>query len=434
VNSGGDFMAVWDGEGGLRAQCYDRTGVQRGEEFRVSELGFDPAVAAGGGNFVVVFSQVDRPIYEVFAQRYDSSCAKLGNAWEVSENALLYHFSPVVAADPAGNFVVVWWNEDLDGAGILGQRYDSAGARLGDTFKVTSLTTTSFILPPAVAADSAGNVVVVWSEQGIFARRYDSAGAELGAKIQVDTPPAPLDATVAAAAGNFVVVWGRDGGILGQRFDSAGARLGAEFRVNTSTTSGQSYPSYPAVTANAAGDFVVVWVDSEQYEPPQYPQLQTHLRGQRYDSAGARIGGEFQVDRYVGGGPFSPAIAAHPAGPFVVVWASHGQDENSFDIFGRCFGCPAALVAAALPDPATAVGAASTVAKHLARLARKAQKRIEKGAAATGGRQHRQYEKACRQLEKLVAVATRADGKDTLGVPFEPVDTAVASLRTLLEC
>ena len=60
------------------------------------------------------------------------------------------------------------------------------------------------------------------------------------------------------ADGNYVVVWesagqdGDQGGIYGQRFDSAGAAIGGEFRANATTTGNQTYAS---VAMDAAGKF-----------------------------------------------------------------------------------------------------------------------------------------------------------------------------------
>ena len=60
-------------------------------------------------------------------------------------------------------------------------------------------------------------------------------------------------------------------GVFGQRYDSIGARLGPEFRVNTYTT---GYQSLPAVAADAAGNFVVVW--------QSYQDGRNGIFGQRY--------------------------------------------------------------------------------------------------------------------------------------------------------
>src|SRR5258706_3120545 len=66
------------------------------------------------------------------------------------------------------------------------------------------------------------------------------------------------------SSGNFFVVWhslygegaGAEYGVFGQRYASAGARLGAEFRVNTNTT---DYQAAASVASTALGSFVVVW-------------------------------------------------------------------------------------------------------------------------------------------------------------------------------
>ena len=84
-----------------------------------------------------------------------------------------------VAADPSGNFVVVWQSDLQDGSGfgIFGQRYLSGGAPLGPEFRVNTFTTGAQ-RKPSVAADTAGNFVVVWqsadqdgSGYGVFGQR-----------------------------------------------------------------------------------------------------------------------------------------------------------------------------------------------------------------------------------------------------------------------
>jgi len=77
-------------------------------------------------------------------------------------------------------------------------------------------------------------------------------------------------AVASDAAGNFVVVWisqdGSGGGVFGQRYASTGSALGTEFQVNTYTTGDQGYPV--AVSADAAGNFVVVWNSEPSYPAP----------------------------------------------------------------------------------------------------------------------------------------------------------------------
>jgi hypothetical protein len=86
-----------------------------------------------------------------------------------------------VSVDASGNFVVVWRSEARDGAGngIFGQRYDGAGVPLGAEFRVNTYITGDQG-EPSVAAEPFGNFVVVWhspqdgSSTGIFGQRYSS--------------------------------------------------------------------------------------------------------------------------------------------------------------------------------------------------------------------------------------------------------------------
>jgi hypothetical protein len=191
-----------------------------------------------------------------------------------------------VAADTAGNFVVVWSSDTQDGSddGIYGQRYASSGVPLGPEFRVNTYTTNGQTTP-SVAADTAGNFVVTWES------------AQDGSSY----------------------------GVFGQRYDNAGAPLGPEFRVNTYTTNGQSKPS---VAADTAGNFVVVW-ESDQ------DGLSIGVFGQRYDNAGAPLGPEFRVNTYTTNGQTTPSVATGTAGNFVVAWTSYTQDGSSDGVFGQ---------------------------------------------------------------------------------------------------
>jgi hypothetical protein len=125
---------------------------------------------------------------------------------------------------------------------------------------------------PHAAFDAAGNFVVVWasspqdgSQGGIIGRRFGPTGAPLTGEFQVNTYAYGAQQAPRVAFGlndEFVVVWesatqdGDVAGIFGQRLDGSGLRLGPEFQVNTHTT---SYQQFPAVAADARGNFVVAW-------------------------------------------------------------------------------------------------------------------------------------------------------------------------------
>lgn len=380
-----------------------------GEEFQVNTYTTDfqylaAAAMDGEGSFVVVWnSYLQDGVYGgIFGQRYEASGTPLGSEFQVNTYTESAQYTPAVAADAAGNFVVVWDSYSPDGndLDVVAQRYDADGNPVGAEF-VVNTTVGGSQRDPAVAASAGGDFVVVWeSFAGIFGQRYDAAGTPLGTEFQVNTYTSDAaqfrPAVTADAAGNFVAVWeseGQDGssrGVFGQRYDADGNPAGGEFQVNTYTKDAQRRP---AVAAAASGDFVVVWesglqdgsytgIFGQRFDGAgnalgpefqvnsftQYPQIRPDVVatdaggivvvwqspgldasdggvvGQRYDAAGVAVGGEFLVNTYTFATQGDPAVAAGPPGQFVVAWVSASQDGSADGIFGQRFLGPVIFV------------------------------------------------------------------------------------------
>jgi len=332
-------------------------GAPLGPEFRVNTFttGHQREMSVANdaaGNFVVAWrSEVqDGSSFGVFAQRFASSGAPLGPEFRVNSYTTNSQYHPSVGADSSGNFVVVWKSVAQEGAfgPLMGQRFASSGAPLGTEFRVNTVTTNG-PRTPVVAADAAGNFLVVWiaddgapGDVNLFGQRFAAAGAPLGPQFRVNTWttfPQTEQAVTADSAGNFVVVWRSDwedgdyGGIFGQRFAGAGPPLGPEFRVNTYLPNQQERPS---VAGGPAGDFVVAW--------QSYIQDGSiwGVFGQRYAGSGAPLGPEFRVSTFTPNSQGTPAVAADPAGDFVVAWGSDLQDGYNTGIFGQRFAASGA--------------------------------------------------------------------------------------------
>jgi hypothetical protein len=275
----------------------------------------------------------------------------LGPEFRVNTYTTSYQRHPSVAADPSGNFVVVWDSEqDGSYSGVFGQRYSSSGAPVGPEFRINTFTAYAQAGPFA-GTDSFGNFIVVWASSsgqdgsidGVFGQRYVSSGAPVGPEFRVNTYTTNgqrFPSLAVGATGNFVVVWqsfSQDGsgqGIFGQRYAASGAPVGPEFRVNTYTTNSQNAAS---VATTPSGNFVVVW-GSELQDGSNYG-----IFGQRYNSSGTPLGPEFRVNTYTTSGQWRPSVATDPAGNFVVVWHSNTQDGSNFGVFGQrydSFGAP----------------------------------------------------------------------------------------------
>jgi hypothetical protein len=208
---------------------------------------------------------------------------------------------------------------------------------------------------PVVAAAADGSFVVVWWDgdghdgdgAGLFGQRFDSSAAPVGGEFQVNTYTTGNQgvADVAMAPdGKHVVVWSSylysTAVIVGQRYDSAGTPLDGEFEVTTGTS---GVLSSRAVAMDANGNFTVVW-SSGTFTTTGKDGSKAGVFGQNYDSAGTPVGAEFQVNTYTTEVQHYPVIAMEPAGSFVVVWMSTEQDGDQGGIFGQRYdsgGAPA---------------------------------------------------------------------------------------------
>jgi hypothetical protein len=159
-------------------------------------------------------------------------------------------------------------------AGVFGQRFDGSGGPVGAEFKVNTHTP-YFQYSPSIASDRDGNFLVVWassaqdgSSSGVYGQLYEASGSPRGGEFRINAYTTSMQFPVAASAaameerGNFVVTWyssGQDGdnlGVFGRRFDFNGAPRGAEFQANTYTTSIQVIP---VVASDPSGNFIVAW-------------------------------------------------------------------------------------------------------------------------------------------------------------------------------
>jgi hypothetical protein len=196
---------------------------------------------------------------------------------------------------------------------------------------------------PAVALDTDADFVIVWqsigsnggdtSNSSVQGRRYSPAGIPQEDQFQVNTYTTGFQSYPTVTVdddGDFVVVWESTGSagsdsdslsIQGQRYNTAGLPQGNQFQVNTDTTGHQRLP---AVSMDSDGDFVVVWQsygsgsDGDGYS----------IQGQRYNSHGLPQGSEFQVNTYTTNNQRYPAISLDDDGDFVAVWQSDGSSGS----------------------------------------------------------------------------------------------------------
>ena len=312
-----------------------------------------PRVAAhSGGDFVIVWDSDGNPgtALDIRGQRFSDAGDRLGDELPINAFTAGNQQWPDVAATADGGFIVVWMSADQDGSnyGIFGRRYDSAGAAVGGEFQVNSYTTSRQSYP-VVAADPAGGFVVAWNSyaqggpgNGVFFRRFDGAGAPLSGDISAGNRRGtnPTDPAIAMGGdGRFVLAYrsrGQDGagdGTFARRFARDGTPLGLEFQVNTFTQFNEVLPTAAMATD---GSFVIAWQNG-RFSGGTQDGDGYGISAQRYDAGGVPVGGELAANAFAVGQQRYPSVALQESGDYVVVWNSYGQFHVSGALVGRRF-------------------------------------------------------------------------------------------------
>lgn len=237
-----------------------------------------------------------------------------------------------VVANRRGDYIAVW-NELIPTTGAV-----RAGVlrRVSPVLGPLNLRFTHAV--GDVDVDRLGNFILVWTAetpagQRVVGQRFNANGTPRGPEFLASTTLALGGEILGGVAmnqqtGEFVIVWvsrNADGtirGIFGQRFGFLTGRQGSEFQVNT-TEIGEIFTVSPlAADVGRAedGSFVVAW----SYNPASIPGTGTDIFAQRFDNAGARLGGEIVV---ADGAPISDGhvhLDVAPQGHFVTAWDDGG--------------------------------------------------------------------------------------------------------------
>jgi len=359
--SGGGHLVVWatyqqspDSSGaGVFAQIYDDAGHKAGSEFRVNtytsgDQNYPSATGLADGGFMVTWESYretpDSSGYGIFAQRFDASGSAVGGEFLVNQTTSSDQLSSTVSTLANGDFVVTWTGYDPSNHtnDIYARVFapDTGGAAaLTNEFVVNTQTSgwqeSLGDLAETVTGLAGGRFAVVWSDGsgqdgsgwGVFARVYEADGTAVnGAQILVNTTTAGAQnyASVGALGdGGFVVSWvgsdGDMGGIFAQRFDAGGNAVGGEFAVNSFTAADQFAPK---VSALSDGGFVIAWMS---WGPQGV--LTDAIEGQRYDSAGHAVGGEFTINASDLGDNVYPSLALRADGALVASWLDYNAGE-----------------------------------------------------------------------------------------------------------
>ncbi|MBN2114842.1 MAG: hypothetical protein JW785_12035 [Acidimicrobiia bacterium] len=250
-----------------------------------------------------------------------------------------------VAHNSTANQYLVVWEDGRSYAStgsndIFGQLVAADGTRIGANFRIAGRTTDDQA-PAVVFNPDANEYFVVWSNgrnwattgYDIYGRRIAADGTLLGTGIRITSDPGTdaADSTPAVAYNGathqYLVVWAYERDwewvgvfIHGQLVNADGSLQGADFLVGAWDTGW--YENSPAVAYDSvANQYLVAWQARDESAPYGCYQVWGHA----LKAGGTAVGPAFPITNTATGFCTSnPAVAAMPAGGYVVVW----EDER----------------------------------------------------------------------------------------------------------
>lgn len=347
VNSKRESFVVWEDFRSGNADIFFRQIDQQGNfvipEMKVSDdtsilPQLSPDIATDDKNSLFIVWQDFRNGVNIYGQFYNF-LIPLGNI-KINEDAPLnIHQHPSVSASQTGKFVAVWSDNRDGNFNIYGQRYTSLGANVGSNLKVNDDVTPNDHFSPQVASDSLGNFVVVWedyrdSQVHIYMQAFDSSGNLLGTNLRVQSDSSnttQIKPNIARiSTGEFAVSWletrGAGDFILAQRYDASRQAVNPNLVISDTVAVN---PFAPKIALDKNQTLLVTWEDSRSGH--------SDIRGQFFYSSNDSLGEEFKVNKDSGTAlQFSPACGFSSDYAYMV-WSDNRNPGLGFDIYANTY-------------------------------------------------------------------------------------------------
>ena len=137
----GGYVIAWCGKEGYFARRFDKTGKAIGDSFKVNTTesswgaGVSSVASLPDGGFVVTWEgyDTDRGFWDVYAQTFDASGARVGAEFMASSPLPVSQTHPDVSVSSNGGLVIVWENWDQNGRGGITEHFLTMPAIAEDT-------------------------------------------------------------------------------------------------------------------------------------------------------------------------------------------------------------------------------------------------------------------------------------------------------------
>lgn len=326
---GDGWLVAWQSNGDIAAAKV----AANGNVTQLGTIASTPAdesapTIAGRGNEALLTWMVGGA--DIYAARYlgGSGANAFGAPFAIASTSAAEK-NPDVAADPAGDYLVVF-QEGVANDNVRGQRVSAAGALSGTAFNISTEVGTQ--ASPAVAFNG-GDFIVVWVTStgtiDIRGARVSATGATLDPSPGVLVSGAPEQQTfpdVSCTAASCFVSWQDRRNFATTSFDiygttvSATMATGGEVAVTTANR-----PQTTVGIARSGSQWMAVWTDLRDGEVRNMYATRIANSGAVTDPTGLHLGRGF--DRHA-----TPTVTRTPS-IWSVMWsATHREDYNAVHV------------------------------------------------------------------------------------------------------
>lgn len=342
----GGYIVVWssdgqDGDGyGIYAQRFNADGTLNGSEFLVTTETVDseqlPSVTTfADGGFAIAWQDIQTSVRGwVEARVFNADGTPATSEFSVSPgiDGNNEGYRPSILALDNSNFAVVWSNETAATTySMEGRIYDRTGTQVGSQFTLGALGVPGalFTADSELTLLNDGGFAAVW-------RTYD--GANFGTSFAIMNSDGSVRSGEIVIAtgdnhgdiaglsnGNVVVTYQSGNSLRATIYDSSGAVVVPEFNVNTTVSTG----IYEPTVIRSDDGFVIAWESSDG------DGSGTAILAQRFDANGVMVDGEIVVNETTSGNQYHPELIETSSGEVRVAWASENIDASGLSVVTR---------------------------------------------------------------------------------------------------
>jgi hypothetical protein len=319
---GNGWVVAWESAGDIAAAFVSSAGVvtQLGTIAGTTAAETAPALASRGSAALLTWMVDGADL-----QGAEYSGGAFGASFAIANSATAVEKNPAVAANPAGNYLVVF-HEGATGDNIRAQLVAGGGTLTGAAFDVS--TETGSQTSPSVSFNGT-DFVAVWTTSAgtvdLRGARISTAGAVLDASPGVLVSGAAEQQTfpnISCASGSCWVTWQDRRNLATTNFDIFGATLSSAMAVGAETMVTTANRAQTTVASAVAGSqWFTVWTDLRDGEVRGMFGTRVTSAGAVMDAGSVLLGTGY--DRHV-----SPVVSKTPTIWSVMWGASRSADYD----------------------------------------------------------------------------------------------------------